>query len=197
MRDAKAHKFGLVIVARFDRFARSTTHLLRALDEFQQRGIDFVSLSENIDTGTAVGKMIFTVLGAVAELERNLIRERVAMGIARAKKQGKTLGRPQRIFDPTRPARSSPPASPYAKSPAKSASPAPSSCAASRNPLAPETDSHAAKPRRRPSPNPRLRPFGTSPGPPSPQRAYRHVSAPIVTHPHLVVSVTSSSHKTR
>jgi len=99
MRDAKAHKFDLVIVARFDRFARSTAHLLRALDEFQQRGIDFVSLSENIDTSTAVGKMIFTVLSAVAELERNLIRERVAMGIARAKKQGKTLGRPERIFD--------------------------------------------------------------------------------------------------
>src|SRR5262252_997639 len=60
MRDAKAHKFDLVIVARFDRFARSTAHLLRALDEFQQRGIEFVSLSENIDTGCAVGKMIFT-----------------------------------------------------------------------------------------------------------------------------------------
>jgi DNA invertase Pin-like site-specific DNA recombinase len=99
MRDAKARKFDLVIVARFDRFARSTSHLLRALDEFQQLGIDFVSLSENIDTGTAVGKMIFTVLSAVGELERNLIRERVAMGIRRARKQGRQLGRPRRIFD--------------------------------------------------------------------------------------------------
>jgi len=58
-------------------------------------GIDFVSLSESIDTSTPMGKMIFTVLGAVAELERNLIRERVQMGISRARKQGKALGRPR------------------------------------------------------------------------------------------------------
>lgn len=99
MSDAKAHKFDLVIVARFNRFARSTAHLLRALDEFQQLGIDFVSLSENIDTSTDVGKMIFTVLSAVAELERNLISERIAIGIARARKQGRALGRPEHIFD--------------------------------------------------------------------------------------------------
>jgi putative DNA-invertase from lambdoid prophage Rac len=58
-----------------------------------------VSLSESIDTSTPMGKMIFTVLGAVAELERNLIKERVQMGISRARKQGKQLGRPKRIFD--------------------------------------------------------------------------------------------------
>ena len=67
----------MVIVARFDRFARSVSHLLRALEEFNHLGIDFVSLSESIDTSTPMGKMIFTVLGAVAELERNLIKERV------------------------------------------------------------------------------------------------------------------------
>src|SRR5262245_31735908 len=99
MKDARARKFDVVIVARFDRFARSVSHLLRALEEFSHMGIDFVSLSESIDTSTPMGKMIFTVLGAVAELERNLIKERVHMGISRARKQGKRLGRPKRVFD--------------------------------------------------------------------------------------------------
>src|SRR5215471_10481179 len=100
MRDARGRKFDLVIVARFDRFARSVSHLLRALEEFEHLGIDFVSLSESIDTSTPVGKMIFTVLGAVAELERNLIKERVHMGLHRARKQGKQLGRPRVDVDP-------------------------------------------------------------------------------------------------
>ena len=99
MKDARARRFDVVIVARFDRFARSVSHLLRALEEFSHLGVDFVSLSESIDTSTPMGKMIFTVLGAVAELERNLIRERVHMGISRARKQGKRLGRPKRVFD--------------------------------------------------------------------------------------------------
>src|SRR5215471_18575000 len=99
MKDARARKFDVVVVARFDRFARSVSHLLRALEEFSHLSIDFVSLSESIDTSTPMGKMIFTVLGAVAELERNLIKERVHMGISRARKQGKQLGRPKRIFD--------------------------------------------------------------------------------------------------
>src|SRR6516165_5258926 len=100
MKDAKARKFDIVIVARFDRFARSVSHLLRALEEFNHLGINFVSLSESIDTSTPMGKMIFTVLGAVAELERNLIKERVQMGITRARKQGKALGRPRVEVDP-------------------------------------------------------------------------------------------------
>jgi DNA invertase Pin-like site-specific DNA recombinase len=99
MKDARGRKFDVVVVARFDRFARSVSHLLRALEEFSHLGVDFVSLSESIDTSTPMGKMIFTVLGAVAELERNLIKERVHMGISRARKQGKILGRPKRIFD--------------------------------------------------------------------------------------------------
>jgi DNA invertase Pin-like site-specific DNA recombinase len=99
MKDARSRRFDVVIVARFDRFARSVSHLLRALEEFSHLGIDFVSLSESVDTSTPMGKMIFTVLGAVAELERNLIKERVQMGISRARKQGKSLGRPKRIFD--------------------------------------------------------------------------------------------------
>ena len=100
MRDARARRFDVVIVARFDRFARSVSHLLRALEEFSHLGVDFVSLSESIDTSTPMGRMIFTVLGAVAELERNLIKERVQMGISRARKQGKALGRPRVQIDP-------------------------------------------------------------------------------------------------
>src|SRR3989304_6095729 len=99
MKDARARKFDVVIVARFDRFARSVSHLLRALEEFGHLGVDFISLSEAVDTSTPMGKMIFTVLGAVAELERNLIRERVVMGLDRAKRQGIRLGRPKRIGD--------------------------------------------------------------------------------------------------
>ena len=100
MKDARSRKFDVVVVARFDRFARSVSHLLRALEEFSHLGVNFVSLSESIDTSTPMGKMIFTVLGAVAELERNLIKERVHMGISRARKQGKALGRPRVEVDP-------------------------------------------------------------------------------------------------
>ena len=86
MKDGRTRKFNVVIVARFDRFARSVSHLLRALEDFSHLGIDFVSLSERIDTSTPMGKMIFTVLAAVAELERNLIKERVHMGVGQGKK---------------------------------------------------------------------------------------------------------------
>jgi DNA invertase Pin-like site-specific DNA recombinase len=99
MADARKRRFDVVIVARFDRFARSVSHLLRALEEFDHLGIDFISLSESIDTSTPVGKMIFTVLGAVAELERSIIRERVQAGVDRARRQGKRFGRPAVIVD--------------------------------------------------------------------------------------------------
>jgi len=95
MRDAKRKQFDAAVVWRFDRFARSTAHLLAALASFQKLHIDFVSLMESIDTSTPVGKMVFTILGAVAEMERSLIRERVQAGIERAKRQGKHLGRPR------------------------------------------------------------------------------------------------------
>jgi DNA invertase Pin-like site-specific DNA recombinase len=88
-----------VLVARFDRFARSTKHLVTALEEFQALGVDFVSLGKSVDTSTPMGKLLFTVLGAVAELERSLIKERVAMGLERARKEGKPHGRPKRVFD--------------------------------------------------------------------------------------------------
>ena len=83
-----------MVVWRFDRFARSVSHLLRALETFQALGIEFVSLSEQLDTSTPTGKMVFTVLGAVAELERSLIVERVKAGLRNARAKGKRLGRP-------------------------------------------------------------------------------------------------------
>jgi DNA invertase Pin-like site-specific DNA recombinase len=99
MKDARARALDAVIVARFDRFARSTRHLVTALEEFSSLGVDFISLNESIYTSNAMGKMVFTVLGAVAELERNIIRERVTMGLKRARKEGKTLGRPRVVVD--------------------------------------------------------------------------------------------------
>jgi DNA invertase Pin-like site-specific DNA recombinase len=94
MADARRRKFDVVVVWKFDRFARSTSHLLRALEEFSALGIDFVSVTEAIDTSTPAGKMVFTVLGAVAELERSIIRERVVAGQKAAKRRGVRFGRP-------------------------------------------------------------------------------------------------------
>ena len=99
MADAYKRRFEVVCVWKFDRFARSVSHLLRALETFQALGIQFVSLSEQLDTSTPTGKMVFTVLGAVAELERSLIAERVRAGLRNAKAKGKRLGRPRRIVD--------------------------------------------------------------------------------------------------
>lgn len=97
MADAHKRKFDVVAVWRFDRFARSVSHLLRALETFNALGIGFLSLSESIDTSTPVGKMVFTILGSVAELERSLIVERVKAGLRSAKARGKRLGRMPRI----------------------------------------------------------------------------------------------------
>ena len=99
MIDAAKRKFDAVVVWRFDRFARSVSHLLRALETFRSVGIEFVSYSEAIDTSTPVGKMTFTVLGAVAELERSLIIERVRAGVRNARAKGKRLGRPRVAVD--------------------------------------------------------------------------------------------------
>jgi DNA invertase Pin-like site-specific DNA recombinase len=94
MADARKRQMDIVLVWRFDRFARSVSHLLQALESFRTVGIEFASLSEQIDTSTPTGKMTFTVLGAVAELERSLIVERVRMGLQSARNKGKRLGRP-------------------------------------------------------------------------------------------------------
>jgi DNA invertase Pin-like site-specific DNA recombinase len=105
MADAHKRRFDVVCVWRFDRFARSVSHLLRALETFKALGIDFVSYSEQMDTSTPAGKMVFTVLGAVAELERSLIVERVRAGLRNARAKGKTLGRPRTFVDAARVAR--------------------------------------------------------------------------------------------
>src|SRR6202166_5087116 len=102
MADAHRRKFDVVVVWSFDRMARSVSHLLRVLETFNSLGIAFVSLREQIDTSTPAGKMIFTVLGAVAELERSLIAERVKAGLRNAKAKGKTLGRPKVVVDRVR-----------------------------------------------------------------------------------------------
>lgn len=94
MEDAAKRKFDIVLVFRFDRFARSTKQLVQALDNFQSLGIDFVSYQENIDTTTPSGKVMFTMISAFAEFEREIIRERVKAGLERAKAQGKKLGKP-------------------------------------------------------------------------------------------------------
>ena len=99
MKQARQRKFDVVLVWKFDRFARSVSHLLQALQEFKDLNIDFISISEGIDTSTAMGKMVFTFLGAIAEFERNLITERVRAGIQRAKSEGKHCGRPKKAFD--------------------------------------------------------------------------------------------------
>jgi DNA invertase Pin-like site-specific DNA recombinase len=98
---AKKRKVDVICVWRFDRFARSVSHLLRALELFQSLGIDFVSYTEGIDTSTPVGRMTFVVLGAVAELERSLIRERVIAGQKAAKAKGIRFGRPRTTVQPS------------------------------------------------------------------------------------------------
>lgn len=92
--DVQVGLIDVVLVYRFDRFARSTKHLLAALDNFRTGGVAFVSASESIDTSTAVGEMVFTLLAAVAQFERSLISERVKAGMARARAEGK-VGRPK------------------------------------------------------------------------------------------------------
>jgi DNA invertase Pin-like site-specific DNA recombinase len=95
MADAHKRRIDVVCVWKFDRFARSVSHLLRALETFKALGVEFISFSEQLDTSTPTGKMIFTVLGAVAELERSLIAERVRAGLRNARAKGRRLGRPK------------------------------------------------------------------------------------------------------
>ena len=99
MADAHKRRFDVVAVWKFDRYARSVSHLLRALETFNALGIAFASLTEQVDTTTPAGKMVFTVLGAVAELERSLIVERVKAGLRNARAKGKRLGRPRVAVD--------------------------------------------------------------------------------------------------
>ena len=99
MNDARKRRFDMVLVWRFDRFARSTRHLINALEEFKNLGIDFVSYQENIDTSSPLGSAIFTIISAVAQLERDIIAERVKAGLRKAVANGKKLGRPKLDVD--------------------------------------------------------------------------------------------------
>lgn len=88
-------KVDVVVCWRFDRFARSLKFLLLTLDDFRVRGIDFVSLQDNIDTSTPTGRLAFAIVGAVAEMEREMNRERTRSGIAAARRRGAQIGRPR------------------------------------------------------------------------------------------------------
>jgi DNA invertase Pin-like site-specific DNA recombinase len=92
---AGKRRFDVLLVWRYDRFARSMQELVNALEEFRTLGIDFVSYRENADTTTAQGKLIFGIMARLAKFERGLIAERVKAGMARAKAQGKHVGRPR------------------------------------------------------------------------------------------------------
>jgi DNA invertase Pin-like site-specific DNA recombinase len=92
--DARKRKFDCVAVWRIDRLGRSVSHLLEVLETLKAFGIEFISLSEAIDTSTPAGMMVFTVLAAVASLERSILVERVKSGLEHAKRRGVQLGRP-------------------------------------------------------------------------------------------------------
>lgn len=93
MQDMRKKLFDGIIVWKLDRLGRSTQHLLQILEEMNNKEVRLIVTDMNIDTGTSQGKFFFTIIGAVAELERALIRERIKAGINRREKQGKPLGR--------------------------------------------------------------------------------------------------------
>jgi len=99
MAEVKARRVDVVVVAAFDRFGRSVRHLVEVLDLFHHLGVEFISLREQVDTGSALGQAIFTIIAAIAQLERSLIVERVKAGLRRARAEGKRLGRPRLRVD--------------------------------------------------------------------------------------------------
>ena len=99
LREARRGQFDVVLVWAFDRIARSVTHFLAVLDELNHLGIEFVSFREQIDTGGPLGRAIVIIVGAIAELERSLIVERVRAGMRRARLEGQHIGRPALALD--------------------------------------------------------------------------------------------------
>jgi DNA invertase Pin-like site-specific DNA recombinase len=99
MREARHRRFDDVMTWASDRIARSVAHFLQVLDELNHLGIEYCSFRENIDTGGPLGRAIVIIVGAVAELERNLIVERVRAGMRRAKLEGRSIGRPALLLD--------------------------------------------------------------------------------------------------
>ncbi len=98
----KRRQVDAVVVYRYDRFARSLRQLVNALCEFNELGVQFISLHEGVDTSTPNGRLVFGIFASIAEFERELIRERVRSGIAAARAQGKRIGRPPRPVDAAR-----------------------------------------------------------------------------------------------
>jgi DNA invertase Pin-like site-specific DNA recombinase len=94
MTAARNHEIDCVLVWKFDRFARSTRHLLAALEEFNHLGVRFISVQDQVDTDSPMGRAMFTIIAAMAELESSLISERVTAGMRAAEARGKHLGRP-------------------------------------------------------------------------------------------------------
>jgi DNA invertase Pin-like site-specific DNA recombinase len=90
----------VVVVYRYDRFARSLRQLVNALEEFRSLGIDFISLHEGVDTSTPNGRLVFGIFATIAEFERELIRERVRAGMRNAKAKGRQIGRRRAAFNP-------------------------------------------------------------------------------------------------
>jgi DNA invertase Pin-like site-specific DNA recombinase len=99
MQDARRGRFDVVLVWACDRIARSTRHFLEVLDELNRFGVEFVSFRESIDTDGPLGRAIVVIIGAIAELERNLIVERVRAGMRRARLEGRHIGRPSLALD--------------------------------------------------------------------------------------------------
>jgi DNA invertase Pin-like site-specific DNA recombinase len=97
--DAQRRKFSIVLVAAFDRVARSVKHFLTVVDELNDSGIEFVSARENIDTSGAMGRMFVTIIGCIAELERSLIVERIKAGMRRRRLEGLPMGRAPLAID--------------------------------------------------------------------------------------------------
>ena len=91
--DARRGKFDIVVIWAFDRIARSVRHLLEVLDDLNRLNVEFISFRENIDSGGPLGRAMIVIIGAIAELERNLIIERVRAGMRRAKLEGRRIGR--------------------------------------------------------------------------------------------------------
>jgi DNA invertase Pin-like site-specific DNA recombinase len=93
MSDARRHRFDVLLISAFDRIARNVRHFLEVLDELSQLNVQFISMRENIDSGGPLGRAMVVIVGAIAELERSLIVERVKAGMRRAKLEGRRIGR--------------------------------------------------------------------------------------------------------
>ena len=92
-----AQKGNILVIWKLDRLGRSLSHLLSIIEDLKQKGVDFASVQDGFDTSTASGKIVFSVIGAMAEYERNLIRERTMAGLASARARGRKGGRPRQL----------------------------------------------------------------------------------------------------